>query len=88
MDEGWWEQREGKITRFLGKQARHQVASELVPVDKPMFRSIEDGGGHQNGRNKVRQAWLGSRTSQRNWTLVLASCTQETAYSSGSALDP
>ena len=52
MDEGWWEQREGKITRFLGKQGRHQVDSELVSVDKPMFRSTEDGRRHRAAETK------------------------------------
>lgn len=52
MDEGWWEQREGKITHFLGKQERHQVDSELVSVDKLMFCSTEDGRRHRAAETK------------------------------------
>lgn len=84
MDEGWWEHRR-KITRFLGKQERHQVASELVPVDKLMFeaQTMEETASEQQKQSKTGMS-TGNRTSKRNWTLVLASCTEEAAYRSGS----
>lgn len=73
----------GRLLISWGNRRVHQVASELVPVDKLMFPQAQTMETASEQQKQSKTGMSGEQDQQEELTLVLASALEEAAYRPG-----